>query len=225
MGVWSIDLDSSTVDSSFNDVSVVGPFGYGGFVVFQFWSHPVETLSSFLFHDNRIKATGGYEDGIWVLDFGPVNEAGKMGDFVISDNEITVEPSENGPAYAGVEAAFTEGTIISNNRIVGSSLMGIAVGGASQCMVKANNVEKVTAEWAAIGLLTLNIGTDEKPILVPTSDSTVVGFGNKTNVYADPEAYGNILVGVNSMQGNPPGPAIRDAMKRKMEMIKSMRKF
>ena len=46
-------------------------------------------------------------------------------------------------------------------------------------MVKANNVEKFTADWVPIGLLTLNIGTEDEPILVPTRDSTVVGAGNK----------------------------------------------
>ena len=89
-------------------------------------------------------------------------------------------------------------------------------------MVKANNVEKITADWAPIGLDVINIGTEEEPILLPTSDSTVIGFGNKTNVYD--EGVNNIVVGVNSMKGNPPGPAIRDAMKRKMEIIKSIRR-
>ena len=55
-----------------------------------------------------------------------------------------------------------------------------------------------------------------------TMNSTVVGFGNKTNVYD--EGVNNTLVGVNSMNGTPPGPAIPDAMKRKMEIIKSLRK-
>jgi len=47
-------------------------------------------------------------------------------------------------------------------------------------------------------------------------------FVKKTNVYD--EGVNNTLVGVNNMQGNPPKPAIRDAMKRKMEMIKFIRK-
>ena len=219
-GVWFIDLDSSTVNSSFNDVSVVGPFGYGGFVVFQFWSHPVETPSSFLFHDNRIKATGAYEDGIWLVDFGTVFGEGKTGDFAISNNEITVEPSQGIPAV-GIQTDFTEGTIISNNRIVGSGLFGILLEGDNQAMVKANNVNRVTADVAPISLMkNLWYAPD---LVIPTKDSTVVGFGTKTNVYD--EGVNNTLVGVNNMQGNPPGPAIRDAMKSKMELIKSMRKF
>lgn len=38
------------------------------------------------------------------------------------------------------------------------------------------------------------------------------------------EGINNTLVGVNNMQGHPPGPAIRDAMKRRMEMVKSVRR-
>ncbi len=175
--------------------------------------------SQYFIHDNLFTSKGPYTDGILLLD-DPENPWIHA---MISNNEITVEPSENEPAYAGIEAVFTEGTIISNNHFVGSALLGIAVEAASQCMVKANNMEKITADWASIGLFTLNIGNEQEPILLPTSDSTVVGSGLKTDVYD--EGDNNTLVGVNNMQGKPPGPAIRDAMKRKMEMIKSMRKY
>ena len=86
-------------------------------------------------------------------------------------------------------------------------------------MVKGNNVNDVMAEVAPIGLMT-NLWF-YPPDSIPTSNSTVVGSGGKTNVYD--EGVSNTLVGVNNMQGNPPGPAIRDAMKRKMELIKSVR--
>jgi hypothetical protein len=128
------------------------------------------------------------------------------------------------PAWAGIEAAYLDGAVISNNRIIGTNaFLGLALEGASECIVKANNVEQMNAELAPIGLLTVNLGTEEEPVLLPTSGSTVVGSGNKANVYD--EGVNNTLVGVNNMHGNPPGPAVRDAMKRKLEMIKSMRKF
>ena len=219
-GVWSVDLSSSAVDASYNDVNVVGPYGYGGFVVFQNVYNPVAALSSFLFQHNRIKATGGYEDGIWLVDYGTVFGEGKTGSFVISQNTIKIEPSDNGPAYAGIQSDFTEGTTISNNRIAGSGLFGIAMEADSQAIIKANNVEQVQADVAPIGLMT-NLWF-EPDLVFPTTDSTVVGFGNKTNVYD--EGVGNTIVGVDNMQGNPPGPAIRDAMKRKMEIIKAMGK-
>jgi len=56
----------------------------------------------------------------------------------------------------------------------------------------------------------------------PVRPHRLTGFGSKANVYD--EGVGNTLVGVNSVQGNPPGPAIRDAMKRKIEMLKSNRR-
>ena len=223
-GAGFLDMAHSVVDFSYNDVEV-SAYPWAGVLAGQGYAWIPQESSQFLIRHNTIKATGGYVDGVWAIDFGPPLGLGKTADFVISDNTVQIAGSEVDPAWAGIEAAYLEGAVISNNRIVGGSALGIALEGASQCMVKANNAEKLTADLAPIGLLTVNIGTEEEPILLPTSDSTVVGFGNKTNVYADPEGYGNILVGVNNMQGNPPGPAIRDAMKRKMEMIKSMRKF
>lgn len=214
-----LDLNSSTVDFSYNDVTV-STLAFAGIVAWQAVLGPVAAPSSFLVQRNRIKATGSYQDGIWLVDYGTVFGEGKTGDFAISNNEITIEPSQGIPAYAGIETDFTEGTIISNNRIVGGGLFGMALEGDTQAMVKANNVQEVTAEYAPIGLMTnLWFAPD---IVVPTTDSTVVGFGQRTNAYD--EGIDNTLVGVNNMQGHPPGPAIRDAMKRRMEMVKSVRK-
>ncbi len=217
-----VDLDTSVVDCSHNDISVFGQSGNGGIVAFQDYLVPIAAPSSFLIQHNRIKAAGIYEDGIWLNDFGTVFGNGKTTDFVVSNNEITIGPTETGPADAAIVIAFAEGAIISNNRILGNGVFGIAVSGDSQAMVKANNVERVTTDAAPIYLMTNLWWAPD--IVVPTTDSTVVGFGNETNVYADPEGYGNILVGVNNIQGNPPGPAVRDAMKRKMALIKSIRR-
>lgn len=218
-GTLFVDLDSSVVDFSHNDVHVVGPGANAGFGAGQRFVGPIETPSSFLVQHNRIKATGSYEDGVFIADQAPGYGEGKTGDFAISDNTITIEPSANGPALAGIQSDLTEGTVISNNRIVGSGLLGISIEGDTQCMVKGNNVNDVMAEVAPIGLMT-NLWF-YPPDSIPTSNSTVVGSGGKTNVYD--EGVSNTLVGVNNMQGNPPGPAIRDAMKRKMELIKSVR--
>jgi parallel beta-helix repeat protein len=216
IGAWLLDLDSSVADLSYNDVHVVGPGAWGGLAAFQRWAVPIETPSSFLVQHNRVKATGSYEDGIWTWDLAPWSGEGKTGNFVISNNEITLETSNNVPAGDGIESVNSEGTIISNNRIVGSGWGGIAIWGDTQTTVKANNVDKVTPAVAPapISLLTFD------PFVA--NNCIVVGFGKKTNVYD--EGVNNTLVGVNNMQGNPPGPAIRDAMKRKMEMIKSIRK-
>ena len=208
-GAVLINLDSSVVNFSHNDVSVVGPSAFGGIVAYQSPElGSIETPTSFLIDHNSFKAHGSSESGIAILDlFG----AGKTADVVISNNEIFIQPSENGPAFAGIQNVFTEGTVISNNRIVGSGLFGIVLFGDTQAMVKGNNVDGLAAGVAAIYL---DSGT---------SNCTVVGSGKKTNVLD--EGINNTLVGVNNMNGNSPGPAIREAMKRKMEMIKSLRKW
>jgi parallel beta-helix repeat protein len=215
MSAVFIDLDSSVVDFSHNDVSVVGPGAWGGFVAYQALVVPIAAPSSFLVHDNYFKATGSYEDGIALVDFGPVSGDGKTGDFVISNNMITLGPGELA-TWAGVEAVHLDGAVISNNRIVGSSTLGISLEGASQCMVEGNNVQRLQPSWAPVGLLGVSLGMPD------TTYCTVLGGNNKTNVYD--EGVNNTLVGVNNMQGNPPGPAIKAAMQRKMEMIKSLRK-
>jgi parallel beta-helix repeat protein len=206
-----VDLIDSTVEFSHNNATVIGPVGWAGFIAYQFQT--IEKPTSFLINHNNLKAHGSLEAGIAILDFGAMFGGGKTADVVISNNEIFIEPSEYGPAYAGIQIGSAVGSVISNNRIKGSGLFGISIEGATQCMVKGNNVNGVTAEVAPIALLT-TIG--------PTTDSTVVGFGNKTNVYD--EGINNTLVGLNNMNGNPPGPAIREAMKHKMEVIKSMPK-
>jgi len=212
------DLDHSVLEYSYNNVAVpgysaVGVLGWQGDV-----SIPQES-SQFLIRHNTFKATGGYVDGIWVVDFGPPSGLGKAADFVISDNTIQLAGSGTDPAWAGIDAVFAVGAVISNNRISGgNALLGIAAEGSSQCMLKANNVQGLQPLWAPVGLITTDWGWGP----MDTTYCTVVGGNNKTDVYD--EGVNNTLVGVNNMQGNPPGPAIRDAMERKMEMIKSLRK-
>ncbi len=219
-GALFYDLDSGVLDFSHNDVSVDGTLALAAFGAGQNFYAFVETPSSILVQHNHIKATGAYQSGIWLVDFGPFSAegGGKSSDFVISNNEITMGHSQGIPAYAGIQTDFTVGSVISNNRITGSGVFGISVEGDTQCMLKANNVQKLTADAAPIGLM-INTWFGS----YPASDCTVVAGNTKTDVYD--EGVNNTLVGVNNMQGNPPGPAIRDAMKRKMEMTKSMRKF
>ena len=213
-GGFFSDLSNSSVVYSHNNASVIGPTAWAGFLAWQGFFTNVEMPTSFLIDHNSFTASGSYEAGIAILDFVDfLFGGGKKADVVISNNEIVIEPSENGPAYAGMQIVATVGTVISNNRITGSGILGISIEGATQCMVKGNNVNGLTADWVPIALWT-TVG--------PTTDSTVVGSGKKTNVYD--EGINNTLVGVNNMNGNPPGPAIRDAMKRKMEVIKSLPK-
>ncbi len=110
------------------------------------------------------------------------------------------------------------GSIVSNNKISGTGWVGLCLyDGNTQDTLFGNNLQKFTPQEQPDG-------TFGPPILLEetTSNCTVVGGPNATNVMD--LGTSNTLVGVNNMHGNPPGPAIRDAMKRKMELIKSMRK-
>lgn len=210
LGGAFVDLDHSVFEYSYNNVTVDT---WGGLYLVQGEFFLPQEASQFLIQHNTFNAAYSI-DGILAADYGPPRGRGKTADYVIRDNRIQLAGSEVTPAWAGIEAVFLDGAVISNNRILGGSTVGIALEGASQCMIKANNMENLNADWARIGLLTADI--------YPSHDTTVVGFGQKANVYD--EGFNNTLVGINNMQGNPPGPAIRDAMKRKMEMIKSIRK-
>ncbi len=174
--VTLLDLDWSSVDFSYNDASALGPTAFAGLMVAQRYVVPIETPSSFLVSHNRMKATGADEDAIFIADCAPWYGEGKTGDFLISNNHITLEPTEDRLAGDGIETYQTEGAVISNNRIVGTGWTGIAMWGDTGAMVKANNVEDVTAagDWMYPASLCLMDGTN---------NCTVVGFGNKTNVY------------------------------------------
>jgi hypothetical protein len=108
--------------------------------------------------------------------------------------------------------------VVTNNRISGNGLAGIYMGAmgdiaiygdlVDSCTLKGNNVNAVVAYVAPIWL-----GEG-------ASNCTVVGGNSKKNVFD--QGTGNVLVGVNNMNGAAPGSAIADAMKRKMEMLKTM---
>ena len=95
--------------------------------------------------------------------------------------------------------------------MAGNACFGTVLEGGSGARVRENNVEQLTAHVAPVGLME------------GTPNPTVVGFRTKTNV--SDEGGRNILAGVNSIRANPPSPAIRKAMSRKLEAVKSARKL
>ena len=106
------DLSNSSVVYSHNNVSVIGPVTWAGFLAFQGVYTSIEMPTSYLIDHNRFKASGSFQEGIWILDFVSAFEGRKTTNAVISNNTITIEPSEYGPAFAGIETTFTEGTVI-----------------------------------------------------------------------------------------------------------------
>jgi hypothetical protein len=165
--------------------------------------------SSILFSHNNIYDISGEADGIFVFDFSFFDGIDGLLDVIISNNKIAL----NDTFYGGIFGSGVQDSLVLNNKISGTGLagiyMGIAGDSVSDCTLLGNNLQNLDAYIAPIWL-----GPG-------TSNCTVVGGSNKTNVLD--QGIDNILVGVNNMQGNPLGPEIQDAMQQKMEMIKSMR--
>ena len=128
---------------------------------------------------------------------------------VVSQNRIHLEDGE----WGGVWGYGAQDVLVTNNQITGSGMAGIYFGHqglpSSGWTIIGNNVQKLESDVASIWL-----GVD-------TSDCTVVGGSNKTNVLD--EGTGNIITGVNTKGGNPPGPAIREAMQHKLEILSYFR--
>lgn len=216
LGGVILDADHSMIDYSHNQVTLKPYTPYNGLWVLQGVMAMPQEPSQFLIEHNTIKATGGYQDGILIMDYGPRRVSRKTADVVITNNTIQLGGSEESPAYAGVEAYYTEGAIISNNRISGeNALLGILVEANIQCMLKGNNLQELQPLGVSVALLGIDSGYRRN-----TTGCTVVGGNNKVNVYD--EGTDNILVGVNNMQ-SPPGPAIKQAMQIKRDLMRLWR--
>ncbi|HVN79244.1 MAG TPA: right-handed parallel beta-helix repeat-containing protein, partial [Terriglobia bacterium] len=140
---------------------------------------------------------------------GPPSGWGKTADFVISDNTIQIAGFEVNPAFAGIEAIFLDGAVISNNRILGSSTYGIALEGASKCLVKWNNVRRLAADVAAIYL-------DQD-----TNNCTVIGTDLSDTVMD--QGTDNKLINVDVKPFRWLGQASHNSMKDKLELRKHHR--
>ncbi len=197
----SLDVGNTTVEFSHNEVlsaSVAGVSFIQGAV-----SVPTEASQLLITHNNfNVVEVGFGADGILIVDLAPLFGAGKSVDVLISQNTINTQ----GIAFGGIDTFLVEGAVISNNRLSGSGTAGILVNASTQCMLLGNNVENFTAAVAPIWLLE------------GTSSCTTVGGKNKANVFD--QGTDNILVGVNNMFGNDPGQEIKEAMKRKLELLK-----
>jgi hypothetical protein len=210
------DISNSTVE-----VSHLETYDMSGVILFQGYFAVVgndlgelvpETmpeLSTFAFSHNTIRnpvasTFGGFELWDWA---GLVGR--KTAQITLSNNNVLVQrPYE--PSGA-VDSFFIRDAVFENNIITGSGVAGIWVGAFgtpdSGWLMLGNNFQNFNADLAGIYL---------GPA---TSSCTVVGGNNSTNVFN--EGSGNVLVGVNNMQGNPPGPAVRAAMQQKLTLFKS----
>jgi hypothetical protein len=133
---------------------------------------------------------------------------------VVSHNEFHLNWT-GGSIWGGVLGVFAQDVLVANNKFSGTSSAAIylppAPPGSSGWTIIGNNFQDFNAaeELAPVWLGPLS------------SNCTVVGSGQKTNVLD--QGTGNIVVGVNNMKGNPPGPEIHEAMKRKLEILSQFR--
>ncbi len=111
----------------------------------------------------------------------------------------------------------TQDLSVTNNQVVGHGAWGIVdFGDGSNWLIKGNNVQQFSTmdnPWPPVEAIALDGWT---------TGCTVVGGDVKDNV--TDWGTGNILVGVNNMRGNPPGPAIRTFMKNRVDYQRMLRK-
>jgi hypothetical protein len=209
-------LDGSSSEISYNNIIRTN---WLGIELNQAPLEPTRTASRFVVEHNDITVVPTYiidanwwPDAIDIWDWNWDDPTSVKSEFVVSHNTIRRAPNTG----VGVGLSQDSGSIVSNNEISGYGWANISLDGSTQDMLLGNNVQHFTAEETPYGTFA--------PIWLTetTSNCTVVGGQNATDVVD--LGTNNTLVGVNNMQGNPPGPSIRDAMKRKMEIIKSMRK-
>jgi hypothetical protein len=110
----------------------------------------------------------------------------------------------------GIGHIIGKGTIIRGNTISGDfAIAGIAAGFAGPLAVgqnlaiMGNNLSGTTAGVAPIWLGPFS------------SDSVVVGGPNSNHVLD--QGVGNVVTGVNNMNGNPPGPELQEAIEQMLE--------
>ncbi|MFX1501868.1 MAG: hypothetical protein ACFFDH_12965 [Promethearchaeota archaeon] len=141
-------------------------------------------------------------DGICLEDY---TGSGSL-EVVVSQNKIMCDT-----LWGGIWTTMVGDAFISNNIICGTADYGIAGYYAYNTLLLGNNVQNVDASWAPI-------------VMLSASECVIVGGSTKTNVL-DIGGYNNIIVGMNNIQGNSPGPEIQEALEQKMELLKSFPKF
>jgi parallel beta-helix repeat protein len=162
--------------------------------------------ATYNFQHNAMQVSGNFNYGIIIDDLNYPQSG-----FAISNNDISFV---NCTGCEGIIVSYVKDAVISNNKFSGTAMDGIHVWASDECVVKANNLQTLAPSWAGIVLDTDYLDTPN----IPTMNCTVVGGNPKDTVWVDPESTGNTIVGVNNMHGNPPGPAVRDAMRWKKQM-------
>jgi len=192
IGIINAECDNSKIEISKNEIETTY---FGGIWVLQ--PPPRESPSQWLITHNTIRVLSLDSDGISLMDFSPT----KSLEALVSNNKIILDDVN----YGGIWTYGLQDAFISNNIIRGTGDYGIACAFAYNNILLGNNVQNVDAYWAPI-------------VLLYASECVVVGGSSKTNVL-DIAGSNNIIVGMNNMQANAPGPEIQEAMEHKRELF------
>ena len=197
--------ESSTVSITRN---IIHCSNLAGIVV---WTCPspegdVTTLTADISHNQLF--VGGTADGIYLYDGAYRFEEIKSLNAAVSHNKIIMDTF-----WGGIWGYWTKDVLVLNNHISGAGIAGIYLGttngffvdSCTNWLILGNNVQdvdaRVTPIWLGLG----------------SSGCTVMGGSTTTNVWN--QGTNNIIVGVNNMQGNPPGPEIKEAMEQKLSIF------
>ncbi|MFW9818689.1 MAG: hypothetical protein ACFFE5_03685, partial [Candidatus Thorarchaeota archaeon] len=192
IGIINAECDNSKIEISQNEIETTY---FGGIWIMQ--PPPRESPSKWLITHNTIRVLSLDADGIALMDYSPT----KSLEAVIMHNKIILEDVNWGGIWTyGLQDAF-----ISNNILRGTGDYGIVCAFAYNHLLLGNNVQNLDAFWAPI-------------VLLYASECVVVGGSTKANVI-DIAGSNNIIIGMNNMQGNAPGPEIQEAMEYKRELF------
>ncbi len=199
-GIVNMDNSYSKFEISRNDIQTEF---LNGIWVWQIGDlTPSLSPSQWLITHNNLKVSNS-ADGIGLWDHTPI----KSLEAVVSHNKIILEDT----IYGGIWTEGLQDAFISNNIIRGTGDYGIGCFFAYNNLILGNNVQNVDASWVHIALLR-------------SSECVIVGGSTKMNVL-DFKGTNNLIVGMNNMLGNPPGPEIQEAMEQKREFLQSFLKF
>jgi parallel beta-helix repeat protein len=167
---YGIDLQglgNSVVEVSHNTVAT----GTYASVLVMPWCCWVPTKPSlFLIHDNMVKPTGPYADGILLYD--PTDPSSKWLYSLIYNN--TVEAQDIG--YGGISIFSTKGTTIINNKVSGNGADGIGIWDDTYAAVLSNDVTNFTA-FPDLAQIVLDGTTTHSTVVCKTSKDTVMNQG------------------------------------------------
>ena len=211
------DTAHSVIQITDNDVT--NPAAYGAAVDLLQSSDYAHDPSLFNVWHNTISVSGDSNTGIAVNDLTHFFLGSPASTVSVSNNTITLQTSQDGTPYDGINLYVGQENFIFNNKISGPGFYGIAAWAVDRCMLIANNFRNVQASIADIGLMT------DTPLgaPVPTTNCTVVATSRKDTICD--QGVGNLIIGGTVSHCTPPASTVKETMKRKAAAQHDARAF